>query len=572
MRKEEQADRLRRSRRAAKSAAIAVVAVVSFTGLTQATTYTFDSSGMSPTAPVDGSGPWDNTSSLWSTAGADTTYSNGTNGVIFGSNNGAAGAITLSNQISVSTITFNAATSGNYVLSGSTLTSTGAIYVRDNVNATINSAFTGSFGQLNILGAGVLSLGGASDFSSPILNLNYGATISVTTANSGSVAGPLGKSTGGVRIYGGTVIITGASAGSQGLRIYDEGATIDNESTTGAVVIGASATNGTGTNSINPVVTARTITFTGNSTYNGSFNGQIIDSAPTAGKDITSVLKSGTGTWYLTGTTSTYSGATTIANGTLGIGTINQLPPTASPVIGTAGTNNTAAFDLSSGAAASYGQTFSGLSAIGTDLTKDFVVNNDTKSTDTATLTVNPDTATTPVDSTFGGIIKNGSAGKIALTKSGSHTFSLTGNSTYTGATTIAGGTLSIAGSIASTAISLNSSAANASLALLSATSLSGSSGISVTTGSFVPTAYLDYNGNLTITSLVINGTTEATGVYSASNQPADDSSLFASDSGFAGTLTVAPEPASAVLTVLGTFAFLPRRRRRSIGQQHVIA
>ena len=61
------------------------------------------------------------------------------------------------------------------------------------------------------------------------------------------------------------------------------------------------------------------------------------------------------------------------------------------------------------------------------------------------TLAVGSNNAT----SIFGGVIQNGAATTVALTKIGSGTLSLTGNNTYTGATTVAAGKLNVTGSLA---------------------------------------------------------------------------------------------------------------------------
>lgn len=67
------------------------------------------------------------------------------------------------------------------------------------------------------------------------------------------------------------------------------------------------------------------------------------------------------------------------------------------------------------------------------------------------TVTVNSNT----INSSFGGVIENGS-GTLALTKSGAlTTLTLSGVNTYTGATTVSSGTLLINGSLAGTAVSV---------------------------------------------------------------------------------------------------------------------
>jgi fibronectin-binding autotransporter adhesin len=82
-------------------------------------------------------------------------------------------------------------------------------------------------------------------------------------------------------------------------------------------------------------------------------------------------------------------------------------------------------------------------------------ITNGSTGTGTATLTVSGST----YNSIFSGVIKNGSTAFVALSKTGGSLLSLSGVNTYTGATTISGGTLAVigSGSITGSAISINS-------------------------------------------------------------------------------------------------------------------
>ena len=107
---------------------------------------TWDASGSNPTAPTDGSGNWSITNANWSTKGSsDNVWSPGYNAVI-GAGNGAAGTITVTNPLTVSNMTFNAAGSGSYNITGSTLLLTGTptITVASGVTATNSSALGGT--------------------------------------------------------------------------------------------------------------------------------------------------------------------------------------------------------------------------------------------------------------------------------------------------------------------------------------------------------------------------------------------------------------------------------------------
>ena len=96
--------------------------------------------------------------------------------------------------------------------------------------------------------------------------------------------------------------------------------------------------------------------------------------------------------------------------------------------------------------------------------------------------------------STFGGVIKN-SAGTLALTKTGNGTLTLSGANTYTGNTTVNGGTLEI----------------------VQAT-LATNSTVSIASGAVLQ---LDFSTTNQIAALVLNGVTNSPGVYRAPTVPA---------------------------------------------------
>ena len=124
----------------------------------------------------------------------------------------------------------------------------------------------------------------------------------------------------------------------------------------------------------------------------------------------------------LASASSSYTGGTTILAGTIALGHESGLGT------GTL-TANDGTFDL-----AGYSPTVGGLSGSSTGL----ITSGSTGAV--ATLTVSSD-----VSSTFAGQIQNG-AGTVGLVKSGPGTLTLTGPSTYTGATTVSAGTLALSG------------------------------------------------------------------------------------------------------------------------------
>ena len=82
---------------------------------------------------------------------------------------------------------------------------------------------------------------------------------------------------------------------------------------------------------------ARTINLAGSSAGDNTFAPQITDSG--TGSNVTSVLKSGAGIWWLTGTNNTYSGPTTVAEGVLGA--LGGLPANSPLQLGVTGSTGT---------------------------------------------------------------------------------------------------------------------------------------------------------------------------------------------------------------------------------------
>src|SRR5439155_1214833 len=132
------------------------------------------------------------------------------------------------------------------------------------------------------------------------------------------------------------------------------------------------------------------------------------------GSGATALTKTGSGTWTLAGS-NTYSGATTINGGTLSI--------SADANLGTAPGSATA------------GQLTFGGGTLAT--TASFTLNANRGLRFPSGLTLHDALPITPT------LADNG-AGATALTKTGSGTWTLAGSNTYSGATTINGGTLSI--------------------------------------------------------------------------------------------------------------------------------
>ncbi len=178
---------------------LAVGAMFTASGAAMAATVTWDSSGTSPTTPVDGSGTWNTTGTNWSNGSTDSSWA--TSGgysttASFGSKNGAAGTVTLGANITAAGLTFNPATSGDYTIAGSgsyvlELTGGGALTgapIVTNANATI-SAGTYFYNGVNFTGTGQLTLSGAITNVTGNMPVNFsgGGTVNINSNfNAGS--------------------------------------------------------------------------------------------------------------------------------------------------------------------------------------------------------------------------------------------------------------------------------------------------------------------------------------------------------------------------------------------------
>jgi fibronectin-binding autotransporter adhesin len=230
-------------------------------------------------------------------------------------------------------------------------------------------------------------------------------------------------------------------------------------SSTGFVVSGN--VTGTGNLSLEQLAN-RAFTLSGGLNFTGTLTSVGTNAAGSMisgniGSNVTDVKVTTSAALILTGT-NTYSGNTFIGgsnftNPTLRVGSNNALATSTVVILSTGGTSASAKLDLGNGAN-SFNATVAGLSTIGSNLALNKVTNG-SSGTGTATLTINPDGAVVAADNTFGGIIEDGATAKVALTKAGSHTLTLTGVNTYTGATRVEGtGTLALTGA---GAISANS-------------------------------------------------------------------------------------------------------------------
>jgi autotransporter-associated beta strand protein len=349
-------------------------------------------------------------------------------------------------------------------------------------NATVGSSFT--------LNAGTVIVPGNNSFggSASLLTVNGGTISSSSTRNYPNginVGGDFGLQGTGNATFSGTVGLNGATRTirndtQSGSRIFSgviagsagTGLTFTGTGA-GQTYIGNAANTFTGTVSIlgNEVGfasdgalgnTANTIVVDGGRFTASTTSGSAVSFTLTSGRGIqvgssagTSISVAGatgtmtyngvisdkngsTGAWakqgagvLILGGTSTYSGATTIANGTIQLTAgNNRLPTTTVLSLGQAASANVGTFDLGG-----VNQTVAGLaSVVGTNAAAS-VTNLVTTSTGTSTLTLNVASGTY----TYG---DGTAANSVGITKQGAGTQILGGSNSYTRPTTLSAGTL----------------------------------------------------------------------------------------------------------------------------------
>ena len=191
------------------------------------------------------------------------------------------------------------------------------------------------------------------------------------------------------------------------------------------------------------------LALTGSSSGTGEFSGVLAN--PSTGT--LAVTKSGTGTWELSGTSSSYTGTTTINQGTLSIASIKSVSGGNSS-IGNPGSTANGTIAMGSAGVATLKYTGSGetsnrvinLNSASNGITLEQAGSGNLKFTSNFTYT-NGAKVITLQGSTAGtgeisGVIANTGSGTIGITKEGSGQWTLSATNTYDGTNTINGGKL----------------------------------------------------------------------------------------------------------------------------------
>ncbi|PSJ63205.1 autotransporter outer membrane beta-barrel domain-containing protein [Mesorhizobium soli] len=430
---------------------------------------------------------------------------------------GAAAAMVLNNtagvtldlagyNTSVAYLQGGGATGGVVNLNGANLTLT-------NGNSTAGVTFAGKItGTGNLIKGGtqIQRLSGCDTDYSGSTTIN-GGTLEVTCLADGGQASSIGASSAAAS----NLVINGGA-----LSYVGTGGSTDRRFTLGAS--GGNALDASGTGAINftsnaaitfaSANTAQTLTLTGTNTADNKLAAQITNN----GTGVTSLTKTGTGTWILTNPASTYTGVTTINGGVLGVDKLAD-----GGLASSLGASSAAASNLVIGNGSTLRYTGSGdttnrLFTLSAGVT--FIESSGTGAivfTDTGPVTLagaNQDRTialggTNAGNNTLAGSIGNAGTGVTTLAKNDSGTWALTGNNTYTGYTVINAGKLKIGnggttGSIVSNVINGGTLAFDRSDVYTYNGVISGTGKVEQAgSGTTVLTANHTYTGGTTITN-----------------------------------------------------------------------
>jgi len=329
-------------------------------------------------------------------------------------------AISADSQLGTAPGTF---TQGQLVLDSGTLSSTGTFSLDPNRGIQIGPFSGQGDGTINV-GSGELTYNGiiASNGVSGTGNLVKSGAGTLTLGGANTYSGNTTISAGILKLASSTAIPSGVGNGN--LTITSPGSLDINGNS-----LNLNGMTGTGTIT-SGIAGAATLTVGGNATTS-TFGGVIQNGSGTLG-----LAKTGTGSFTLSGN-NTFTGGLTINAGTVTLGSVGALNST-TPNSVTFGTSAPATTKLQIG-----GNNVTIASLATATIPGTAVVEN--ASATAATLTVNQ-----AIDTTFAGVLQNGTGGgTLGLTKGGAGTLTLSGTNTLTGLITINAGTVALSGGAA---------------------------------------------------------------------------------------------------------------------------
>ena len=380
--------------------------------------------------------------------GATVNVSNadslGTGSVLFNSNSGilglVSGAVTLTNAMS--------ATAGqNYRFDASGVLTIGATLAGDSTNGLVK------------IGTSTLALTGNNTYGG-VTTISRGA-VSVTSLQDGGVASGIGNSSNAA-----SNLLIGSTTASNPMTLQYVGTTAASTDRLFTAVQGA--TGSTIDNSaVNPL---HTLTFsnTGSLAFGGTGNRTIILGGSNTGDnsfaplltdnpspvEVTSFTKNGAGKWSVTNA-NTYTGVTNIIGGTLSVASLadggvasnigqsssaatNLLIGNAATLLYTGGAQSTDRSFTINGTSAGHSATLNASGSGAVNFTNTGSLGYGTAA-QTRTLIL---AGTNTGNNTLAATLANNGSGLTSVTKNDAGTWVLTNANTYTGSTTITGGTL----------------------------------------------------------------------------------------------------------------------------------
>ena len=334
-------------------------------------------------------------------------------------NNSFSGAVTLDSATTISSDLGTLTLTGGITNGGFTLHFTGTGNIAE-------SGLISGTGGLTTNGSGTVTLGGANTFtgsttvSGGILQANINDALG-TVASGTTVANGASLRLNNVNyLTAESLTLNGAGSGNNGALSNIGTSTFAgpiNAATNATINAGGGTLTLTGGLAKNGTI----LTIAGGGTVNITTNG-ITGSAPNSDLVVD-------GTTVVLSAANSYNGPTTVQNnGTLRLGNSNVLPTSPQTTLTV---NSSSVFDL-----ASYSDSVASLSGDSSAIVRNSVVGS------TSDVTVNPGSGVTSI---FAGVIAgtaDGTQGNLALQKNGAGTLVLTGGNSYSGTTTINGGTL----------------------------------------------------------------------------------------------------------------------------------
>ena len=463
-----------------------------------------------------GSSTWSSTSANFSTSaalgGSLTQDSASTTALTFG---GTAGTVTVSGTVTVPA-GMNFSTSG-YTLSGGTINLSGTSAAANTLTidggsstASISSVLTGTNG-LTKAGTGTLNLSGANTYSGTTAvsagTLQLGSGTALGTSSMSITAGAALDLAGVTMVNANALTVNGTGISNNGVLINSSTTTA---SYRGAITLGSDSTITADTGNI--TLTGGITTASGKSlTINGVKDVTVSTVKITGAGGLT---KSGNGRLNLN-FANDFTGGLTINGGTVSLGYTGALNATA-------GSENAVTFGSGSTGTLSLNGNNATIASLNTNPTPGTTfVQNGSTSAGTATLTIGNSTNS---NSTFAGVIQNGSTGVLALNKAGTGTLTLTNANTYTGGTNITQGKVVLnGGSLAAGTVSVANNATLATSGVASAGSLSLVNGANLdltSAGLSLSGSFTASGGNLSYTlgnTLAVTGALTLSGTVNIS-------------------------------------------------------